>query len=783
MSVRLRRAATAGWIGVLLVALLLRLYGLDIQSLWSDEGNSIALAQRPLARIAQETARDIHPPLYFWTLHVWVRLAGSSTVAVRALSALYGVLVVALTFVLGRRWFGRPAALVAAVAAATSPFAIHYSQEARMYMLVTLLGALTWLAFERWLARPGPGRLLLYGLAAVATLYTHYFGAVLIVAINLIWLGTCVARGRRRMHTMARPRLLMRRWIVGWIGMQALLLAAYLPWIWIGRVAIAGWPAGDAANGPIFVLRDTLRIFTVGPHVTSGWWAWAAGYMLLLAAGLLGRPLRRLPVDGRLLAAAWLCVPVGVMALLALDRPFYRPRFLLLALPAFHLLLGHGAAVLGARLHIPRLAAVAAACLVALAARGSLVAEWSDPAVWRDDYRGIARAVAATAGPEDAVLLLGPGQIEIFDYYYHGQLPRYPLPRRRPLDPAATTRELETIADRHRQLYAVLWGERESDPDGIIQEWLDAHAFKTSDRWYGNVRLAIYQFGDLQDALAPVGADFEEDIRLLRAAVEPATVYSGDVVRVAVEWQTAAPVTRPLQVFAQLLDDAGHILGQYDGTPAALPATAWPVDEPQRGRLGLQVRPGTPPGDYRLILGLYDAETFTRLTLPDGADALALAEIRVERPPVPPALDSLDMAVRRAEKIGDARLLGWRFNKSGFDHAPERPLRPGEPLSMILFWQARTAAPALPPLALRLLGPDGEPRAEWPWRPVEGRYPADRWQAGEIVRDPQTYLLPGDLPPGRYRLQLSDGSRLVELGEVQVESATSRYQPPYSGAS
>ncbi len=73
-------------------------------------GYQCSLAQRNLATIAQDAAHDIHPPLYYWLLAGWVRLFGSSEVAVRSLSALLGVVLVALTYVLGRllagRWVG-----------------------------------------------------------------------------------------------------------------------------------------------------------------------------------------------------------------------------------------------------------------------------------------------------------------------------------------------------------------------------------------------------------------------------------------------------------------------------------------------------------------------------------------------------------------------------------------------------------------------------------------------------------------------------------------------------
>jgi hypothetical protein len=59
--------------------------------------------------------------------------------------------------------------------------------------------------------------------------------------------------------------------------------------------------------------------------------------------------------------------------------------------------------------------------------------------------RGIAQFIFATAQPNDAILLDAPGQSEVFDYYYKGDLPVYPLPRQRPIDVAATEAELQGL--------------------------------------------------------------------------------------------------------------------------------------------------------------------------------------------------------------------------------------------------------------------------------------------------------------------------------------------------
>ena len=61
---------------VLLAAFALRIFRLDWQSLWWDEGISLHLAASSLAEIVRDRAANIHPPLYYFVLKAWVAVVG-----------------------------------------------------------------------------------------------------------------------------------------------------------------------------------------------------------------------------------------------------------------------------------------------------------------------------------------------------------------------------------------------------------------------------------------------------------------------------------------------------------------------------------------------------------------------------------------------------------------------------------------------------------------------------------------------------------------------------------
>ena len=94
-------------LALLALALALRVYRLDRQSLWYDEAVTAQVVQQGLGDLARWTADDIQPPLYYLVVAGWTAVAGTSEWALRFPSVWFGVLMVALAYALGRRLFGR----------------------------------------------------------------------------------------------------------------------------------------------------------------------------------------------------------------------------------------------------------------------------------------------------------------------------------------------------------------------------------------------------------------------------------------------------------------------------------------------------------------------------------------------------------------------------------------------------------------------------------------------------------------------------------------------------
>jgi mannosyltransferase len=752
---------------ILLLAAALRFYRLAGQSLWSDEGNSVALAQAGLAEIAARTALDIHPPLYYWLLHFWMRLFGQSEVAVRSLSAVVAVLLVAVIYKVGTRLFDRRAGLIAALIAAVSPFQVYYAQEARMYALLALLGALTVWATVEWMetcpslpGEEGWGKdlawALLYIFSAAAGLYTQYAFPVILAATNL----TVLARlwQIRRQEPVA-PRL------AGWLVMQVIPLALYLPWLPVAWRQLTTWPAPAPtdAGDALVTIWHTLVSGPISVKLPPFWYLEIAMLGLLLLAWFRAR----VSFSKSLLVFLYVALPV--ILTLIFFKPAYL-KFLLVASPGLCLL----AAIAATKAHTDTRRApiedwLAGSGLILLA-WWPLTAYYTDPAVARDDYRGMARTLEAVAGPEDAILLDAAGQQEVFGYYYHGTAAVYPLPRQRPLDRQATVAELKTILARSRRIYALYWATDESDPAGVIEGWLNEHAFKATDVWVGNVRLVSYAVPLPAGDLLPADIHLGEHITLTGYRLLPERTTPGEVVQIQLRWTTDAPLAARYVAFVQALDAANHLAGQRDAEPAT-PSTAWTPGQPVLDRHGLLIEPGTPPGEYHIIAGLYDAASGQRLPAPAG-DFVELGTLSVERPAVPPPVAALGFDHPAGADLGPLRLLGYDRYKLGHSYDPETPLHAGDPLHVVLYWQAQSHPQADFQVALRLApaANTAAPVAEATFPAAGVDYPTTRWEPGEMVRAQFDLFLPGNAAPGNYRasLRLVDGSGATIGDEVRL---------------
>jgi len=635
---------------LMLLSFLLRFHALGAQSLWHDEGNSVVQALRTFTAIADNAARDIHPPGYYWLLALTRLLFGESEFGYRSLSAFAGVITVALTYAIARRTVGAWAGVLAALLVALNTFQIYYAQEARMYALLALIGAASIGATIRLIDRPTWARALGLGVINAAGLWTHYaFPFVMIAG------GVGVM-----MYLVGRARLSLGYYIAA--NLVSILL--FVPWLPTALERVGSWPS----TGDPVALGDALN--TLVRWFGFGITAQNIGFsipVILLTVGLMVFPNRR-PANGQTRGKVdmWIfpvllaVMPTAIFLAFGLFREA-NIKFLIASQVGAAIWLARGVWVISklpsALNHSERTVqrenngkdsvfsvfsvvqffSVVLAGAITVWMLGNLWGYvprlYDAPAYQRADYRDIARIVASELDTDDAVILNAPNQVEVFNYYYRGSAPVYGLPYGLNADDeaiSATTAELDTILDTREQVYAVFWGDAERDPLRLVETALDTRGYEIDNRWFNDVRLARYALGDTPDqACARETTIFGGIIALESCAISALAPARGDVLKIALGWRTVSTIDSRYTVFIQLLDENGILAVQRDSEPVG--GSSFTSD----WRFNLLVNDhhalilDVPPGEYTLIVGLYNGDTGARLLLENGTDYLVITTITV----------------------------------------------------------------------------------------------------------------------------------------------------------
>lgn len=83
--------------------------------------------------VIRATAGDVHPPLFYLSEHVWMRLFGNSEIALRSLIVLISLATLWLAYGWGYRILGRRGGLIFTALLSLNPFFLAHSLNLRMY--------------------------------------------------------------------------------------------------------------------------------------------------------------------------------------------------------------------------------------------------------------------------------------------------------------------------------------------------------------------------------------------------------------------------------------------------------------------------------------------------------------------------------------------------------------------------------------------------------------------------------------------------------------------------
>ncbi len=372
------------------------LFGDELSSYFIVTGHSLGR----INYLLQGHSVDLNPPLFFVLAWVAERF-GDGASALRMISLLAGTAAIPLTYLLGVRTVGRRAGLVASALVALSPFLIFYSSEARAYALSVALVLACTLALLQALDTGRVPWWVAYALCSCAAIYTHYI-TVFFLAVLFGWAFWT--------QPDARGRLL---------AANAAAAIAYLPWLPTllrdtrspGNKVISFLEPfspklvrtflGRALIGHPFIPLASLPGAGAIAAVIAGLTAGTVGLSLNTIRADRDRRLPRLPARTLLILLFAVAAPAAIAFYSAVGNSVWEARNLIVALPAWALVVG---ALVTSAPGVTRIAAVGLVILgFAIAA-----AKMLDSGYRRPDFGAAVNFIDRVGAPGDPVIDLPP---------------------------------------------------------------------------------------------------------------------------------------------------------------------------------------------------------------------------------------------------------------------------------------------------------------------------------------------------------------------------------------
>lgn len=500
----LRRSPATSWRWLALIGLIitggcfLRFWRLGTQSLWFDEGYSAWMVTHLPRQIIYLIRFDVSPPLYYLLLHLWAKTFGESEFALRSMSAVAACLALPLMALTARRitnsWF---AAIVATLVFSVSVLQVQYAQEARSYGLASMLALVAFYAMVRR-ANGGSWWMVLAGVATGATVWLHNMMWFYVVGLSLAYL---IVPGETR----------LKRRVIDLVWMNALIVAAFIPWIsalggqmqWLSGNFWASIPNGADLVQVLLAVGGikVMHLTAIGPAVLI----WIAGGVLAVI-GLLAL-IRATPSDARWALALLVYAAIPILAVFTYahyQQSFFMEKVFTASTLAIPLL---GALAVTGR---GRSVGIVAVVVLLLGSSLSLWGyfQWEQKEDWRS-----AVAYVNEFPRDDTLVIFVANEGELLYDYYRRQSEQFghsttgapqgfldltpPRTIQRVLRPQDTQSLQKQInRDRPRRILLVLSHTHFSDPDMFTRKLIESQSNMVSEKSFHWIDVVEFRAGE-----------------------------------------------------------------------------------------------------------------------------------------------------------------------------------------------------------------------------------------------------------------------------------------------
>ena len=259
----------------------------------------------------------------------------------------------------------------------------------------------------------------------------------------------------------------------------------------------------------------------------------------------------------------------------------------------------------------------------------------------------------------------------------------------------------------------------------------------------------VFNYTQLDKLPNPTSLNFGNQVEMIGYTI-PQAVSSGDLLRFKLFWKPLPPVSDDYSVTVQLADRFGNRFGQSDSQhPDLVPTSKWRPEQYAHDEHSLKTFIGTPPGEYRLLVSVYNKTKRLNL-MRDGAPAeveFELGKVIIERGATQPK--------------GDLRLVDYSI--------ASRDLTVGDAMLFTTLWHSGNTPTDGVTATVSFTDSNNNLVFAKDLLPSGDDYTPDKWNRNELILYPQAIIVPPDLAAGAYRvgITLNNGARF-DLGEVKI---------------
>lgn len=310
-----------------------------VQNLWRDEAFSYLLAKKRIIEIISLAAQDFSPPLYYILLHFWMKIFGTSEIALRSLSLIFYWATIYLAFLFLKNIFklSTKKSLVFLFLFIINPVLTYYAFEVRMYTMLSFFATYSFYEYYKLCKINNKSKrqsVFPYSITTILGLYTHYFMIFVVISQFLFFLIT----KKLKLESKAIKKLLMNFLIIG---------LSFLPWVifvlfqrklfsesfWIEEESVKSilsfFATLYSGYGKEFAAKEPFTIISFSIFV-----------LFVIIFGIINmRSSKKDQKDIFLYLAIWsLFIPISVI-LISFIKPLFLIRYLIFSTVGFLLLL------------------------------------------------------------------------------------------------------------------------------------------------------------------------------------------------------------------------------------------------------------------------------------------------------------------------------------------------------------------------------------------------------------------------------------------------------------